>query len=132
MTNKMIVVGAPLIAAGLFGYGWTAQERVHWIAPIILCFPIGLGQIAIFMPTQTYVIDAFGRYAASAIAATTIMRCVFGAFLPLAGQPMYDALGYGWGNSLLGFIALLMSPVPFLFMKYGERIRTSKRFALEL
>lgn len=30
---------------------------------------------------------------------------------------MYDALGLGWGNSLLGFIALAMAPLPFWISK---------------
>lgn len=44
---------------------------------------------------------------------------------------MYGALGLGWGNSLLAFIALAMCPLPFLFYRYGERIRTSKVFRVE-
>lgn len=47
---------------------------------------------------------------------------------PLFGLQMYDGLGLGWGNSLLGFLALAMCPIPFLFYKYGERLRNSKRF----
>lgn len=39
---------------------------------------------------------------------------------------MYDKLGLGWGNSLIAFIALGMTPVPFLFYFYGERIRKSR------
>ena len=66
------------------------------------------------------------------MAANTVLRSLFGASLPLAGPKMYDALGLGWGNSLLAFIALALSPVPWVFMKYGERIRTSPRFALDL
>jgi hypothetical protein len=30
---------------------------------------------------------------------------------------MYDALGLGWGNSLLGFIALALAPLPFWISK---------------
>lgn len=36
---------------------------------------------------------------------------------------MYDALGLGWGNSLLGFIALSLVPILVAFHIYGERIR---------
>lgn len=43
--------------------------------------------------------------------------------MPLAGEDMYDALGLGWGNSLLAFIALVLMPVPFVIFKYGHRIR---------
>jgi hypothetical protein len=37
---------------------------------------------------------------------------------------MYERLGLGWGNSILGFIALVFIPVPWLFFKYGEMLRT--------
>lgn len=82
------------------------------------------------MPISTYLVDAFTLHAASAMAANTVLRSLAGALLPLAGPPMYEALGLGWGNSLLGFIALGMCPIPFLFWRYGERIRTSPRFQI--
>lgn len=69
------------------------------------------------MPIQTYLVDAFSFYAASAIGANTILRSAVGALLPLAGVPMYDALGIGPGNSLLGGIAVLMMPIPFFFQR---------------
>jgi hypothetical protein len=83
------------------------------------------------MPISAYLVDAFTDHSASALAANTVLRSLFGALLPLAGPPMYKALGLGWGNSVLGFIALAMAPIPVLFWKYGERIRESKRFAVE-
>ncbi|KAJ6259764.1 hypothetical protein Dda_5404 [Drechslerella dactyloides] len=112
-----------LIPVGLFIYGWTAEKHVHWIAPILGTSLVGIGLLASFMPIQTYLVDAFSFYAASAIGANTILRSTVGALLPLAGVPMYDALGLGPGNSLLGGIAVAMMPIPFLFEKYGERIR---------
>ena len=45
---------------------------------------------------------------------------------------MYDALGLGWGTSVLGFIAVVFIPVPFIFWFYGERIRNDKRFRMDL
>lgn len=75
---------------------------------------------------QQYVIDAYSLYAASVTAAITVLRSIVGGLLPLAGLSMYDKLGLGWGNSLIAFIALGMTPVPFLFYFYGERIRKSR------
>ena len=71
-------------------------------------------------------------YAASAIAAVTVLRSLVGALLPIAGPSLYKKLGLGWGNSLLGFIALALIPVPFAFLKYGERIRKDPRFQVKL
>lgn len=83
------------------------------------------------MATSTYLIDAFTVYSASVMAANTVFRSLAGAVLPLAGGRMYADLGLGWGNSLLAFIALAMIPLPFLFWRCGERIRTSKRFKVD-
>ena len=80
---------------------------------------------------QNYLVDAYTQYAASAIAAATILRSLLGALLPLAGQLMYDDLGIGWGNSVLAFIALAFSPVPWVFWKYGEGIRTRNPIGLD-
>jgi len=41
---------------------------------------------------------------------------------------MYDKLGYQWATALLGFLILFMVPLPFLFEKYGARIRASSKF----
>ena len=81
---------------------------------------------------QTYLVDAFTLYAASAIAAVTVLRSLVGAFLPMAGPALYQKLGLGWGNSLLGFIALGLIPVPWFFIKHGERIRKDPRFQVKL
>jgi hypothetical protein len=86
-------------------------------------------------PAQTtsamYLVDAYTVYSASVMAASTIFRCLFGALLPLAGSDMFDALGVGWGNSVLGFISLAFLPLPFIFYFYGERIRKSQLFKME-
>lgn len=78
------------------------------------------------MPATTYLVDAYTRYAASASAAAIVFRSLLGALLPLAGNSMYNALGVGWGTSLLGFIAVAFIPVPFILWKFGQRIRESK------
>jgi hypothetical protein len=68
-------------------------------------------------------VDVFTIYAASALAANTVVRSAFGAVLPLAGQRMFEKLGLGWGSSLLAFIALVMTPVPWIFFHKGEYLR---------
>ncbi|RMZ91059.1 hypothetical protein DV736_g1697, partial [Chaetothyriales sp. CBS 134916] len=126
-----LIPGSFLIPTGLFIYGWTAQYGVQWIVPILGTSLVGMGLLAIFMSIQTYMVDVFTVFAASAIAANTVLRSLMGAFLPLAGPAMYKALGLGWGNSLLGFIATAMVPVTYFFYQYGEKIRTHPRFQVQ-
>ncbi|KAF5228001.1 hypothetical protein FAUST_11390 [Fusarium austroamericanum] len=121
--------GAILLPVGFFIYGWTAEYETHWIAPILGTCVIGVGNLVIFMSLQMYLIDTFTIYAASALAANAVMRSIAGAVLPLAGLPMYNKLGMGWGNSLLGFIAAALIPAPWLFIKYGEHLR--KKFEIK-
>lgn len=47
-----LLIGAVLMPAGFFIYGWTAQYRVQWIVPIIGTAIIGMGNLIIFMALQ--------------------------------------------------------------------------------
>ena len=118
-----MVLGGMLIPAGFFVYGWTAQNHVFYVVPMIGTATIGFGFFVTTIPLQAYLVDAYKIHAASAIAATVVLRCIVGAVLPLAGPSLYGNLGLGWGNSLLGFVALVFVPVPLILMVYGKRIR---------
>lgn len=115
---------ACFIPITFFWYGWSADYQTHWIVPIIGLLPFGFGMMGVFIPIQTYMIDAFPEYAASAIAALTVTRSCLACVLPLAGPDMYRVLGVGWGNSLLGFVAFACIPVPAAIYKYGKHIRS--------
>lgn len=68
-------------------------------------------------------------FAASALAANTVARSAAGAAAPLFTQYMFNALGVGGGGSLIGGVAVLLAPIPFVFYKYGEPIRKRSKFA---
>lgn len=116
-------VPALLIPVSFFWYGWSTQMQTHWIVPLIGLAPFGFAQVGINATAQAYVIDASGRYAASSMACLISVRCLFSAFLPLAGPRLYDDLGLGWGNSLLGFVSLLMILFTVCIYRFGKRIR---------
>ena len=114
----------PIVPVGMFWYGWAADQQTHWIVPIIGTSLLGFGSLWVLLPTQVYLVDAFGpEAAASALAANTILRCLFAAFLPLVGPSLYADLGLGWGNSVLAFLCVAFLPVPFLFHRYGGWLR---------
>lgn len=119
------------LPAGLIMYGWAAQMQTHWIVPIIGTGIMGFGMMGIFMSILTYLVDAYQAYAASVTAANAVLRSVLGAVLPLTGLQLYDKLGLGWGNTLLGLILLALSPVPWILALYGERIRLHPKLVRE-
>ena len=126
------IPGSLTFPIGLFVYGWSAEKHVHWIIPQIGTAITGFGSILIFIGIQTYLVDAFVEYAASVIGANAVLRGTAGALIPLAGLNMYDTLGWGWGNSLLAFIALAFAPMPWIFGLYGAKIRNLKRSQIRL
>lgn len=119
----VMCIGGFFIPVGLFLYGWSTHFNLHFMVPEVATGIIGFGLLMTFMPATTYLVDVFTVHAASAMAASTVLRSLAAAFIPLSSQTMYAQLGYGWGNSMLGFVALLLTPIPFLFIKFGERIR---------
>jgi MFS family permease len=123
-----LIYGSLLISAGLVWYGWSAEYKVHWIVPIIGTSLCGVGITYFFLVVQAYLVEAYTLHTASVIAASVLVRCIFGVTIPLAGPPLYSSLGLGWGNSLLALLALATLPSSLLLMKYGKAIRTNPRF----
>ncbi|KAF2719200.1 MFS general substrate transporter [Polychaeton citri CBS 116435] len=123
------ILGAIIVPISLFGFGWTTYPWVHWIVPIIFGGLFGLGNIFCFSGIFTFLVECYPLYAASALAANSFARSSFAAAFPLFGVQMYEDLGFQWASSLLAFLALAMMPFPFLFFRYGKRLRGKSRFA---
>lgn len=126
----IMVPASLLVPVGLFWYGWSAQAKVHWIMPNIGAAIFCAGVIIGFQCIQTYLIDSYARYAASAVAAATVLRSLAGFGFPLFAPAMYNALDFGWGNSVLAFVAIALGvPAPFLLWTFGEKLRSRSKFA---
>lgn len=68
-------------------------------------------------------------FAASAIAANTFMRSMFGGVFPLFATFMFNGMGIQWASTLLGCVAAVLVPMPVIFYLYGKRIRGRSSFA---
>ncbi|KJZ78482.1 hypothetical protein HIM_01873 [Hirsutella minnesotensis 3608] len=123
------ILGSLLVPSGLFMFGWSTFPWVHWIVPIIGSAIFGTGVMLVFSGIFTFLVDAYPLYAASALAANAFVRCMFAAAFPLFGNQMFQKLGYQWASSLLAFLTVIMLPFPYIFFRYGKRIRGTSRFA---
>ncbi|KAH8702168.1 synaptic vesicle transporter [Talaromyces proteolyticus] len=120
-----------LTAGGIFMYGWSAEAHTHWIVPNIGAAIFGAGANMTFTTLQTYTIDTYQLYAASAIGATAVARSATGFAFPLFANYMYDALGDGWGNSVLGFATLGIGySGSIVLWFFGERLRGASQYAI--
>jgi MFS transporter, DHA1 family, multidrug resistance protein len=122
--------GGCLFAITMFWFAWSAEfNSVHWIVPTIAGTVLATSILLIFVAYLNYLTDTYLMYTASAMAANTICRSACGAAAPLYTQHMFDALGVGGGGSLIGGVAVLLAPIPFIFYRYGEPIRKRSKFA---
>ena len=125
------MIGSVCIPIGLFIFAWTNYPSIHWSVSIIFTAPFGFGMVLVFLSVFNYLIDAYTIYAASVLAASSVLRSLFGAIFPLFTTAMYDNLGIHWASTIPAFLALACVPFPFLFYKYGPRIRMSCKYSRE-
>ena len=125
------MIGCVCIPVGLFVFAWTNYPSIHWVVCIIFTAPFGFGMVLVFLSIMNYLIDAYTIYAASVLAANSILRSTFGAVFPLFTTYMYQNLGIHWASSIPAFLALACVPFPFLFYKYGPPIRKKCKYSRE-
>lgn len=125
------MVACVAIPVGLFWFAWSNYPTVHFMAPIAAGVPFGFGMVLVFLGIMNYLIDAYTIFAASVLAANSVMRSLFGAAFPLFTTYMYNNLGIHWASSIPAFLALACVPFPFLFYKYGASIRKRCKFAAQ-
>ena len=83
-----------------------------------------------FQCIQTYLVDTYTTYAASAMAAVALGRCILAFIFPLIVKQLYATLDYGWGTSLLAFIAIALGvPFPILLWYHGAGLRAKSPYA---
>lgn len=134
--------GAFLLVIGLAGFTATVSPSVHWVAPIIFSVPFGAAMVMSFVATTSYLIDAYLIYAASVLAANSVVRSLMGAIFPLFTPFMYNpggasgkcpavSCGIHVGPAIATALALLFLPAPFYFLKHGASIRQRCKYAAE-
>ena len=103
-----MVPGSLLLPLGLLLMGWPAEKHFPWIVVDIGMSIVGCSIILHALAIQSYILDTFTLYAASAQAAAVFFRslCAFG--FPLFAPKMYAALGYGKGDTILAAVAIAL------------------------
>ncbi|KAF1826157.1 MFS general substrate transporter [Dissoconium aciculare CBS 342.82] len=119
-----------LFPVTMFWFAWTGEfDSIHWIVPTLAGVFLNTAVMLIFVCYLNYLTDTYLMYAASALAGNTIARSAMAAAAPLYTQQMFSALGVGVAGSIIGAVACLLAVIPFLFYRYGARIRQKSRFA---
>ncbi|EKV11955.1 MFS multidrug transporter, putative [Penicillium digitatum] len=125
------MVGGIALPIGLFWFAWTNSPNIHWMASVAAGAPFGFGMVLVFLSVFNYLIDSYTILSASVLAANSTLRSLFGMAFPLFTTYIYHNLGIHWALSIPAFLALACVPFPFIFYKYGARIRQRCPYASE-
>ncbi|KAI0426458.1 major facilitator superfamily domain-containing protein [Xylaria sp. FL1042] len=122
-TARILAIGSVLTPIGQLIFAWTSLPPTHWAVSIAFGIPFGLGNAFTFIYGSNYLAGAYGIYAASALAGNAVTRSLLGGLLPLAGPKLYETLTPPWAGTFLGLLEVALIPIPFVFWRYGDKIR---------
>ena len=125
----MLLVGSVILPAALGIFAGTSDPKTNYWGVIISGIPFGFSLVAIYISANSYLVDTYSQYGASAMAAKTFARSMAGESVPLWINYMYNTLGNRWAGALLCFISIAMMPIGFVFWFYGAQIRAKGRMA---
>jgi len=115
-----------------FWFAWTGPfTEIHWIAPVLSGIPFGWSMVTLFSCLIGYLAEAYYTISASAIGCAAVMRSLFAFGFPLFMPSMYASLKPEWAGTVLGFLLLLFMPIPWVFYRYGARIRGRSRYTVK-
>lgn len=122
------MLGAPAIPISLFWMAWTAYPSISLWSPLMASVLFGYGMVAVFITVYMYLIDSYEVYAASALTFITFARYTVSGGMVVVGIPFYRNMGPHWTVTILACLSLLLTPMPYVFYKFGPRIRMRSRF----
>jgi MFS transporter, DHA1 family, multidrug resistance protein len=123
------IVAGPLLPACLFCLGWGTRPYISIWLGLVACFGFGLVLISVYSSVYEYVIDSYGDHAAVALSSITLVRYFVAGGMVLAARPMYEGIGVSGTLTLMGSLAAVLAPAPFLFYKFGKKLRGKSPYA---
>ncbi|KAL1629141.1 hypothetical protein SLS56_005584 [Neofusicoccum ribis] len=126
----LLFLAGVLTPVGLLWYGWSVEARMHAVMPNVGTVVFTAGTNMTFFCINQYLIDTYTLHAASALGAATVLRGVCGFCIPLFAPSMFQALGFGVGNTILAAVAVVIGfPGAFVVWKWGPEMRAKSLYA---
>ena len=122
---------AVVLPISLFAFAVTAEPSVHLLVPIIASMFWGWSFYTLILMTLTYTEDGYKMYSASALAGIGLVRNLAGAGFPIAGRRLFLTQGTRNASIILGAMAVVLVPIPFVLSKYGRALRRRSPWAEE-
>jgi predicted ester cyclase len=124
--------GTPALAAGLWWFYGTTPPVLwdaHWAIPTGGLVLVGLGVNEIAYTLSGYLTDTYTVYSASAFAGLAFVRALVSGIMPLIGYVLFDGKQSMVPGFVIAGVATAFCVVPFLFFRFGKRLRERSEFA---
>jgi MFS family permease len=122
-----------LSAAVMFSWGWVLQADAHWGYIIMLMFILGMCIAVANNASNTLIIECCPGRVAAGIAANNISRCLVGAAMTAAIEPLITAIGPGLAFIVIGWLYLTCVPIALVLMRWGMgwRLKSAEKQRLK-
>ena len=115
---------------GLFLFAWTANPKIHWIAPTIGITIYGSSVFVVMQCIFVYVPLSYPQYAASLFAGNDFFRSALACGSIMFARPLFINLGVSKGVSLLAGLSCMGVIGMFVLYYIGANLRARSKFAM--
>jgi DHA1 family multidrug resistance protein-like MFS transporter len=123
------IPGSILISTGLFIFGWTARESIHWIVPLIGVVIFVMGTFFVLQSIFVYVPLSYPKYAASLFAGNDLARSSMACGSIMFARPLFVNVGIAEGVTVLAGLSTLGIFGTILIFYTGAKLRARSKFA---
>lgn len=122
-----LVMGIPILfttVIGLMGFGWSAEERDHWVVPTIFFGVISFGCSLGSTTSITFCVDSYRQYAGEALVTLNFSKNIFhGLVFSLFFTHWMSKDGTKTVFIWTGVIQLILMLTTIPLFIYGKRLR---------
>lgn len=117
--------GYVLAMAGVLIFGFTLQNRTHWIGPCLGYAISNFGLQLVTTPLKTYCVDCYTAHSGSIFQFINIVRQIIAFSVPFWSPNLSEALGYDLGYGIEAIILAVFSLASLLVFWRGAAWRQS-------
>lgn len=123
---------AVLFPISMFWFAWTSSPPFSMYSSLCALAGFAISGHIIFLAISDFTVESYGPMASSAVTGQSFARENLCGLLSLFAVRFYEDLGSQWASTILAILATVMGTFPFIFYKYGPRIRERSPYAQEL
>ncbi|KAH1432460.1 hypothetical protein KXX32_002278 [Aspergillus fumigatus] len=124
-----LAVTIPLVYCAclcIVAYGWVMEYKTALAGPVVMLFFMGHLTSGAFSSLSTLIVDLNRQSPATAVAANNLFRCLLGAGVVAAADPVIQHIGIGWTATLIAFLWVLLSPLMWAVSRWGHGWREKR------